>query len=50
MAVQFLCPGCDARIDLEEATSEDGSTFDCPECGVSIDIVYAEESAEQAAA
>lgn len=33
-----LCPECDAAIEIDD-TLEEGETVDCPECGVTLEVV-----------
>ncbi|HEV3385104.1 MAG TPA: NINE protein [Gemmata sp.] len=43
MAIILICPGCSARLTLDDDRA--GSTFDCPTCGTKISVPVSSTSA-----
>lgn len=33
-----VCPGCEAKIDVDEEI-EEGVTLECPDCGLELEVV-----------
>ena len=35
----FLCPECEADLDIEEGEVDEGEIVSCPECGTDFEVV-----------